>query len=207
MRILFVLPRLPWPVVEGSAVQITNVMRGAAREHEVRVLALVSSAEEARLAPALAEYLGTGTQVETITRDSRRSPLHRIAYRILRDAGNRWLKTPGELLFNRSSALDRRIAELVHAGEVDCLACEYWFMMPHLLGHGVPTVLDEDDVNFQRLQRGAEMTRPGRRRKRAERLARQVELHEMAMVKAATHVIAVSEADRATLLAHALPTM
>lgn len=56
MRILFVSHRFPYPPTFGSKVRAFNVIRHLAKSHEVTVLSLVRSAEEAKEAAGIAPF-------------------------------------------------------------------------------------------------------------------------------------------------------
>ncbi len=75
MRLLFLSPQLPWPLVSGARLRVYHLLRAAAREHRVDLLSFADDGPSASVPMELRELCGT---VELVSAPPRRSPLARV---------------------------------------------------------------------------------------------------------------------------------
>lgn len=193
MKILCITTRSPWPLFEGRALRSYNLIREAAREHEVHLLSFVQTQEDAE---GIAHMRSICTLVEA-------HPLH-IGWRrweLLLDALREpFTQRPLQILKYETAAMRRRVAELVTEHRYDLVHLD----MLHLAGYmdvvgDIPVVLAQHNVEATILKRRAENdAHPLRRaylRYQQGKLAR----YEARACRRAARVVAVSDVDACEL--------
>lgn len=196
VKILCITTKSPWPLFEGRALRSYNLIRQAAREHEVHLLSFVQTQEDAdgighmrSICPVVeAHRLHFGWRRWELLLDALREPFtHR----------------PLQILKYECATMRRRVAELVAEHRYDLVHLD----MLHLAGYmdvvdevgGVPVVLAQHNVETTILKRRAENdANPLRRaylRYQHAKLAR----YEARACRRAARVVAVSDVDAAEL--------
>lgn len=195
MRILLVVPEVPYPPHKGTALRNFHLARAMAARHEVRILA-AGEASPDRIAP----LVETGCTVETFRRPDRS-----IADRIGDVIGSTRPDLTRRLL---PDALRRRVAELVAAGGWDLLQVEglelgevVW--AARRSGRPIRVLYDAHNVEYRLQWRaaGADLGRPRRWPWAIYSLieAPKLRRYERALGRAVDRVVAVSEPDAADL--------
>ncbi len=134
MRILFVLPDLPHPPLTGAHTRPLNLLRAAARSHEVAVVG--AAREDADL--SLLHELCAEVRVAT-TREARPARRRTLA------AGRR-LVTPVPLVSaGRSRAISELVDDLAASWKPDALLVETLYAAYYRID-GVPLIVDLPDV-------------------------------------------------------------
>jgi glycosyltransferase involved in cell wall biosynthesis len=69
MELLFVAPRVPWPLDTGAKIRTFHMLRGLAQDHQTRALVFADSPEEEQAAEGLGQALtGHVTELEIVAR-------------------------------------------------------------------------------------------------------------------------------------------
>lgn len=153
-RILFVTSRLPFPPSEGHQLRAWHLLRAAARDHRVTLLSLRRPDEQPL--PAVLPDIDLDA-VHQIDLPSIRSPA-RIGALALRGALSR--RTLLDLRY-RPRALEKRFDELVAQADLVHLDILAVAGLLERVPHGVPTVLNEHNVESLLARRRRAMeTRP-----------------------------------------------
>jgi sugar transferase (PEP-CTERM/EpsH1 system associated) len=195
VRVLFLCPFIPWPLTDGGRTRVYHLMRAAAANHEVHLLALVDERED----PSAAQHLETdGIQVELVP--YRRS-LPRATVGALRRGHSVYRQMFASNRF--ASVLRGRLAR----DSYDIVQCEYAYMAQYFVARSGPAwVMDAHNVEF-RLSQSIVATRSRwdvLYRSYAAREWRLRRREERQACRQMDRVLAVSE-DDANLLRHEAP--
>jgi sugar transferase (PEP-CTERM/EpsH1 system associated) len=136
LRVLFLAPRVPWPLDTGGKIRTHYLMRALARRHRVRVLALGDPNTDGEGAEAVREM---GAICELHRPAARLGQLVQLARGL---AG----PVPYNIRKYGSSTLEQRARQLARQGEVDVVHCDHVHMAPYGPSTGLPYVVDEHNV-------------------------------------------------------------
>lgn len=190
MHIVWIKTELLHPVHNGGRIRTYNMLRALARQHRITYLALDDGTvtDEAR---ALASEYCARLETVPLAQPARRSAAFFAAL-----AANLFSPHPYAVVRWRSAALEARLRQIVAAGDVDVVVCD--FLAPTLnvpRDLGVPVVLFQHNVEAMIWQRHAEVAgNPLARRYMATQWRRMRAL-EASECRRYTKVIAVSDAD------------
>ncbi len=195
MNILAVTTKSPFPLTEGRALRTYNLLREAAREHQITLCSYVQSREEQAGLASLREFCRAVHEVPLylsaprlalagdLVRDAvDRAPIHAVKYR--RAAMRRLLEG-----CVRTGAFDLAHLDMLHLGEC----------FPAVAS--LPTVLVEHNVESRLLERRLDNVRSVLQRAFLRRQVRKLARYELDLCQRVDHVVAVSDDDRAQLMA------
>jgi sugar transferase (PEP-CTERM/EpsH1 system associated) len=137
LRILFLAPRLPWPLDTGGKIRTYYLLRALARRHEVTLLSFLDPEDSEREGPR--ELVRLGIPHELVPSPSR---LHLLFSLGLGLAG----PTPFTIRKYQVGALAARVAARARRGEVDLVHCDHLHMAPYGARARLPFVVDEHNV-------------------------------------------------------------
>ncbi|MEO1245978.1 MAG: glycosyltransferase family 4 protein [Pseudomonadota bacterium] len=200
MKILAVTTKSPWPLNEGRALRTYNLLKEAAKRHEVTLCTYVQSQEELDGIPELEKFCSAVHAVPLYMKWPKLS--------LLADA-LRELVSPAPLHAVKYSKRPMRelVGGLLESGDYDVLHLDM-LQLAELASAGgdVPTVLVEHNVESQILARRLENeSNPVLRaylRYQTDKLRR----YEARMCNAVQHVTTVSDEDREQLAALGVET-
>jgi sugar transferase (PEP-CTERM/EpsH1 system associated) len=188
MRILFLVPRCPYPPTRGGEITVFNFLRVLSRRHELSLVTFYDAPEEENHRSALLKFCA---RVEMVRRPGKLAPLvlaqtllTRRSYAVARHA---------------SSDFAAAVAKLVREARPDVVQVET-FLLGQYLRHtsGVASVLDMHNVTWLIWDRLVQVSAPWLRP--AIRLqAARVRRDELAVCGAVDVVAPVSDADLAEL--------
>jgi glycosyltransferase involved in cell wall biosynthesis len=195
MKILWLSHLLPYPLTVGVSLRSYNLIREAARGHEVHLLALVQRATHA-----------TPQSVEEAAREMRRFCARVETFEIPADRSRaRWAATAAGAFFRplpydvhwlRSAAFRRRVAELAARERFDLVHADTVGLVPYLDAlPGVPFVLNHHNVESRMTLRRAGDEPSRWRRVYLRRDARKLAALERAACARAAANLVVSDLD------------
>lgn len=189
MKLLFVLPRFPYPILQGDRLRAWRQLRAlSALGHEIHLLTFADDRDYARHLP---EVLHWCSSVEA---------LHRPSWRHWAAAlGGLFNDLPFQVNYYRSAELRRRMAQL-HARHGFDLCYVQLARMGETVAHGLPMryVLDYMDAFSARLRKRAERE-GGLRGWLIEQEARRMERYEARIAARYDALSIISQADAALL--------
>ena len=187
-RLLFVTSRLPYPPREGHQLRSWNLLRAAARDHQVDLLSLQRPEDAAEPDPVLRALVAS---VHCVPLSSVRDP--RAALQML----GRWVGKGHSLLSARylSDALQQRFRELVTRADLVHLDILAVAGLIRCTPSRVPVVLNEHNVEHQLLHARAQIESRAWRRVLLRLQASELERFEKAACLAAAQVLACSQPD------------
>jgi sugar transferase (PEP-CTERM/EpsH1 system associated) len=188
MRVLFVTPRFPFPPLKGDQVIAYHRLRALGHRHEITLLSLVESADEAAGAAELEQFCSA---VHTVT-----LPRWRSYANVLLGAPRSPL--PLQLLYYHSAEFGRRLHELCAGGRFDVVHAYFHRVAPYCRGVDTPKVLELMDSMQLRMARYVAAEPPPKRWLYREEL-RRITPYERAVVSEFDHVLVVSEQDKQLL--------
>jgi sugar transferase (PEP-CTERM/EpsH1 system associated) len=191
VNLLFLAPRVPWPLDTGAKIRTFHLLRGLARVHRVTLLTFYDSELERQAAGALTDL---GVEIEIVPRavDVRARGL---------DFG---LGALGPLPYNirkyERAAMRARIRQVQLRQRIDVVHCDHLHMSQYGTMFDVPFVIDEHNIESQIVRRYAADHRAGLL-KRAGYLEQYVLLrrYEAAQAERAWACLVCSEEDRREL--------
>ena len=188
MRVLLLTQVLPYPPDSGPRVKTYNLLRYLAQEHEVTLVSLVRSPDEAARADAL-RALCVDVHTVPLPRSRPRDVLHlarsaltNVPFVISRDAC-----APLRQLLARLTA--RTHYDIIHADQLNM--AQFALDVP-----GGARVLDQHNAVWTIVQRMAQQLPLGPKRLMIEREARLLRRYEADVCSRFDGVLAVSESDR-----------
>lgn len=136
LRILFLAPRIPWPLDTGGKIRTYYLLKALARHHQVRVITFGSIADDG---PGLGAIHELGAQCELF-------PPGEIVDRAIQLV----LGLAGPIPYNIRKytfpRIGQRIRQLALKREVDLLHCDHLHMAPYGPLADLPFVVDEHNV-------------------------------------------------------------
>lgn len=193
-RVLFVTSRLPWPAREGHQLRSWNLLRAAARMHEVTLLSLQRDEDGDGDDPVLRD---TVAHVHTVALP----PLGSL--RVAPGVLARSLRRRQPLLVGRYAGSELEAAFRRHVGDADLV---HFDMLPlaglaHLVPTGIPVVLNEHNVESRLMQSQAMIEPAWWRRAIKRQQVGAMERFERAACTRADRVLACSTPDAELLRA------
>jgi sugar transferase (PEP-CTERM/EpsH1 system associated) len=137
LRVLFLSPRIPWPLDSGGKIRTYYLLRALARHHQVRVLTFGDASETEGLR-AVREL---GASCERFSWPGRLGELVRKVRGLVGPV-------PYTIWKYQSAALRRRALELCRARAVDVVHCDHLHMATYGALCRLPYVVDQHNVEF-----------------------------------------------------------
>ncbi len=137
LRILFLAPRIPWPLDTGGKIRTYHLLRALARRHQVELLSFRDPEDLDNAGER--ELRGLGIPHELLPPPSR---LHLLLSLGLGLAG----PLPFTIRKYQLASLRARVAERVQRREVELVHCDHLHMAPYGVRARVPFVIDEHNV-------------------------------------------------------------
>jgi len=190
LRILFLAPRLPWPLDTGGKIRTYHLLAALARQHRVRLLTV----QEGRVEPEGVEAVRQlGAACELFPTGGRWQRMRQAA-----------LGLTGPVPFTvrkyACAALQQRVEQLSHAGDADLVHCDHIHMAPYGPRAGLPFVIDEHNVETIIWERFAlDRAEPLHRRLVFAQQALLLRRLEGRLAARASQVLLCSEQDREAL--------
>jgi sugar transferase (PEP-CTERM/EpsH1 system associated) len=153
MRILFLAQRVPYPPNRGDKIPNCHYIRHLAREHEIVVACLADGANDLENRNGLAPFV---TAIDAVPLSRSRSRARALAALV---TGAR----PLTVAYFDEPALRRRVRERLASGEIDlALACSSG-MASYIDGFNLPRIIQFTDLDSQKWELYAAMSRFPRR--------------------------------------------
>lgn len=149
MKLLYLLPQLPWPPHSGGRIVTWNLISRLAKRHEVTVVALTHAPEDEENARVFRETVP----------DTHTFPAHRkwdgpVMLRSLVGA------TPYKVRRFHNRAMERKVRELLASGDTDVVHCQNFYTAQYVQGvRGTARVLYTENFESLLLERYAETKR------------------------------------------------
>lgn len=189
MRILVVCTRSPWPLIEGRALRTYNLVREAARSHDVCLCTYVQSEAEAQGIDHLRSFCAEVHAVP-LYMDNK---VQAIAADVLTDV---FSSAPIMALKYRTAAMRHLLASVIprfHPEVVHLDMLHLGEIIPLL--RGLPVVVVEHNVETALLNRRVANESNLLRRQYLARQAAKLEKYETRICRAANEIVAVSDVD------------
>ncbi|HEY3354435.1 MAG TPA: glycosyltransferase [Polyangia bacterium] len=150
MNLLFLAPRVPWPLDTGAKIRTFHLLRGLARAHRVTLLAFYDSETERQAAGALTDV---GAEIEIVPR----------ALDVRARALDAALGLVGPLPYNirkyERAVMRARIRQVQLRQRIDLVHCDHLHMSQYGPMFDVPFVIDEHNIECLILKRYAQDAR------------------------------------------------
>lgn len=185
MRLLYVIPRFPYPPLRGDQNVPYHRLRLLGSRHEISVLGFYEN--EAQL-EHISELERHCERVELVRLPARRSVANMLAHGPVS-------RLPFQVLYYRSRAFSARLDRLLAEGHFDVVNGFMLRVAPYLDRVAVPTVLDVMDSMQLRFERYVQIERGPKRWAYAEEL-RRVRRLERAAAARYDRLVVVAEQDR-----------
>jgi len=191
VRMLWIRPRIPWPLDNGASRYSFGLLQELSKAWDITMVA--PALDKAREIPR--ELTSHLERLVTAVPPNRKSPLHRIAYKIAAITASRDRPEPALYM---DWALKRPVCEALAAERYDLVQFEFWVTsgLAPLAGSGMTKTLVLHDVQYVRLLRHAAVAAKAWRKEALEAESRRVRDY---LAKACTRVdcvLTVTEADR-----------
>ncbi len=197
MKVLFLTPRMPYPPHKGDQAVAYHRLRTLGRRHEITLLTFTEGPEPVEAEAALAPYC------ERIIRIPH--PKVQVAWNLL--SRGWWSRVPLQVLYYRSPAYKKALAELLATGEFEVVHAFMVRLLPYIENLPMPVVLEGIDCMRLNLQRQTAVARGLMRWVYLEEL-RRMEPYEPGMdehIKRAVFVTPFDAASSGSSKAIALP--
>jgi len=191
MNLLFLAPRVPWPLDTGGKIRTYHMLKGLARVHHVTVLAFWDTEVERQGAGALADL---GAEIEIVPRTLD------LRAKVLDMALGATSAMPINMRKYERAAMRARIREVQLRQRIDLVHCDHLHMAQYGLMFAAPFAIDEHNIESLILRRYAEDARE-RLAKRAAYLQQYLLLrrYEGSLAERAWACLVCSEEDRREL--------
>lgn len=187
LKILFLAPRVPWPLDTGGKIRTFHLLRALARHHQVQLLTFRESA--GCDAGGLREIQQLEVWYELF---AQARPVRRIQDLVMGALG----PMPVNLRKYQCEAMQQRVLQLVGQGDVDLIHCDHLHMAPYGALTRLPFVMDEHNVETLIWERfGQDSTQSLPRRLLFRQQAFWLRRMEASMADAASLVLLCSAAD------------
>lgn len=150
MHILFLAPRVPWPLDTGGKIRTYHMLKGLARFHHVTVLAFWDTEVERQGAGALADL---GAEIEIVPRSTE------LRARVLDAALGAATSMPYTMRKYERAAMRARIREVQLRQRIDLVHCDHLHMAQYGPLLEAPFAIDEHNIESLILRRYAEDAR------------------------------------------------
>lgn len=144
LNILFLAPRLPWPLDTGGKIRTYHLLAALGRHHRVTLLTFDDPEADAT---ALSEMHSLGLRCELFPRPGR-------LRKVWNYAGGLVGPLPMTIRNYHSPRMERRVRQL--APSVQVIHCDHLHMAIYAIGTGTPFVLDEHNIETVIWRRFAE---------------------------------------------------
>lgn len=190
MRILWLKTELLHPVDKGGKIRTYAMLRELAKEHDVTYLTLDDGSAAPDAVERASEYC---TRLERVTF----SPARKGSVGFFMElAGNVFSRLPYALSRYRSSAFERRVADLANSGAYDVIVCDFLTPAVNLPAElPVPVVLFQHNVEAEIWRRHVEVRKDPLSRGYFAEQYRRMRRFEAEACRRFDLVIAVSEED------------
>lgn len=146
MKLLFLANRTPYPPYRGDKLKIYNLARRLSKHHELHLLTFAQSKEDLSYKDELEKIFKKVHLVELPKMKSAVNCLSAV-----------WSSTPIQVLYFRSAAMDRKLAEVLNADDFDAVHVQHIRMSPYLRDRSdLPRILDMPDAFSLYWQRRAQ---------------------------------------------------
>ncbi|MCR4337676.1 MAG: glycosyltransferase family 4 protein [Candidatus Omnitrophica bacterium] len=186
MKILFLAPRLPWPMDTGGKIRTANILRQIAKRAEIHLLCFSFSPEEEQLAQTLEKQeniqitLVPGETFNTVDK----------AINILFNS------IPYSIVKYHTSEMSETIRTTLKLGQFNAVHVDHLHMASyHSAFKTHPCVLDEHNVESQIMERCAQVEENFLKKKLFALQAERMKTFESRMIKKFTACLAVSDDD------------
>ena len=147
MKILVVKAALPWPPNQGTRRVSLALLQALAATHDVTLVTQYFAPAQAADARALAEAVGC--RVIAALAPNRRSPFHRLFYKLATFVGSLWGGHSPRVLYAASHEFCRAAALAAREDPADLALFEYWYTYPAFSGvRAARRVLLAHDAEF-----------------------------------------------------------
>lgn len=194
MKVLVVKPHLPIPPHQGTRRVTINLLRDLRSAFDVAYLTMLERREEAALVPELESM---GVRVRARLMPNRRSPAHRVGYRLYSEAGAWATGLPRECYYATPRCFARELERWTREERFDIVLLEYWKLgrLVPFVAAGRPVVLAHDAEFVKRDRRRVLLGRSPMDRIHAWRLIREAS-HEIAALRRCETILTLTEQDR-----------
>ena len=191
MRMLWIRPRIPWPLDNGASRYSFGLLQELSKAWDITMVAPALD----RTGEAPTELTSHLDRLVTVVPPNRKSPLHRIAYKIAAITASRG--RPEAALY-MDWALRHPVCEVLAAERYDLVQFEFWVTsgLAPLVGSGVTKTLVLHDVQYVRLMRYAAVAASAYRKAAFEAESQQVRDYLAKACTLVDCVLTVTDADR-----------
>ncbi len=193
---LFLSGLFPLPVASGGQHRTMQLLSAFRERFDVT---LVTHAAHAGFEPHLAALEELCSRVVAVVPANRRGPLQRFAYKVLYWARRLTLAESSDHFYNTVGNVRRAIDAELRRTPFDVVFCMYWFWHDAVFAPRAFTVIDTNDVQSERQEHLLAQTTNVVERILKPRLLRAYRKREIATLRRAQLLIAVTERDRAEL--------
>jgi sugar transferase (PEP-CTERM/EpsH1 system associated) len=188
MRLLFLTSRLPFPPNRGDRSRVFNFLKQLSTEHEITLVSFIGNEQERSHIASLSDYCSAVHVVQLKPWQS-----------VLAVARNAWRKTPLQVLYYRSSAMERKVDELVASTSFDAVYVHLFRMAPYAARlRNVFRIVDLTDVISQEIEQSLPFRGPLSRALYSVERTR-IERYERLVASECDEAWLISERDRRTL--------
>ena len=185
MRILFVTPRFPYPLLKGDQVVPYHRLRHLSQHHEISLLTLYEREEELEGLRHLQSYCRS---------------IHPVRLSKLQSVANVGVKAPFsrlplQVLYYQSQLLQRELNLIIHREKIDLVHAYLLRLAPAIRNSKVPVILDLIDSMQLNLERRIRKEHPPKKWLYQEEL-RRIKSYERQLGKTFNQMIVVAEHDR-----------
>ncbi len=191
LDILFLAPRIPWPLDTGGKIRTFHLLRSLARHHRVKLLTFRE--RQSAAAEGLRELQEAGIWYELFDSPGLMSRAKNLARGALGPV-------PITMRKYQCDAIRRKVVDLVRDGKVDVVHCDHVHTAPYGSAAQVPFVMDEHNVESMIWERfSRDEAEPLHKRLMFKQQAFLLRRVEARLATEAALVLMCSEADEAAM--------
>ena len=191
VRMLWIRPRIPWPLDSGASRYSFGLLQELSKAWDITMVAPALDGTR-EMPPELTAHLD---RLVMAVPANRKSPLHRIAYKIAAKIASPYRPEPALYM---NWALEGPVRELLAAERYDLVQFEFWVTagLAPVVGSAVTKTLVLHDVQYVRLLRHAAVAASPRRKARFEAESRHIRDYLAKACTRVDRVLTVTDADR-----------
>ncbi|MEM7130724.1 MAG: glycosyltransferase [Chloroflexota bacterium] len=146
MKILYIAPDLPYPLANGGKIRTFSLLRNVAREHEVTFIAYDKQPDDPTRIGIFQEFCKSATAIplqKQQTRDEKR----KVQMKSILSS------KPYQYYASHSSCMQKEIDKALAQEQFDLIHVEFSQLGYHKFPDGIPTFLDQHNVEYDLLHR------------------------------------------------------